>query len=366
MHPPRRRWLRRALAAGTAAALPRAALAAAPVADPLARPALPVRDAARGVLLGLARAGTRLVAVGERGLVLLSDDAGRTWRQAPGVPTSATLTAVQFVDARHGWAVGHYGLVLHSGDGGEHWTRRLDGTAAAALVEAAAREQAERELGPAAQAALAEAQRLVQEGPDKPLFALRFDDAGRGVVAGAYNLMFATEDGGGRWTSVGGRLDNPRAAHLYALDGQGAQRLLAGEQGLLLHSADAGARWARVPTPYAGSWFTAALLPDASWLVAGLRGTALRSRDGGRRWSRLDNPVPAGITALARDAQGLPWLANQAGQLLTPDDAGSALRVRAQTRAMQPAALLALDDGGWLLAGWNGLTRVDAPAGTAR
>ncbi len=366
MHRSRRRWLRRTLAAGVAAALPRAALAV-PVADPLARPALPVRDAARRVLLGLARAGTRLVAVGERGLVLLSDDAGRNWRQAPGVPTSATLTAVQFVDARHGWAVGHYGVVLHSGDGGEHWARQLEGTAAAALVETAAREQAEREPGPAAQAALAEAQRLVQEGPDKPLFALRFEDARRGVVAGAYNLMLATEDGGNNWKSIGARLDNPRTAHLYALDAQGTQRLLAGEQGLLLHSADAGTRWARLQTPYGGSWFAVALLPDASWLVAGLRGTTLRSHDGGGQWRRVANEAPAGITALARDGQGLPWLVNQAGQLLTLDEAGGALRMRAQTAALQPAALLALDDGGWLLAGWNGLTRVDAvPARATR
>jgi photosystem II stability/assembly factor-like uncharacterized protein len=357
----RRLLVQRVLGAGAVAALGLPGrLAAAPAAGPLARPASPVLRPERSVLLGLTRAGQRLVAVGERGLVLLSDDEGRSWRQAVQVPVSATLTAVQFVDARSGWAVGHYGVVLHSDDGGERWTRRLDGVAAAALVLGAAERRVKQEPGAAADAALADAQRLVQEGADKPFFTLRFDDARRGWVAGAYGLMLATEDGGASWASIGDRLDNPRASHLYAIDKRGEQMLVAGEQGLLLHSADGGRRFRRVATPYAGSWFTAATLIDGSWLVAGLRGNALRSADEGRRWSRLDSPAPVGITALARDAHGAPWLANQAGQVWSVDTAAGALRLHAASPAMQPGALLPLADGGWLLAGWNGVTRADA------
>ncbi len=359
----RREWVRGLLGAGVAAALglPARRLAAAPAAGPLARPAVAVRRPERGVLLGLARAGRRLVAVGERGVVLLSDDEGASWRQARHVPVSATLTAVQFVDARNGWAVGHYGVVLYSDDAGERWTRRLDGVAAAAHVLEAAERRAAREGGAASDAALAEARRLVQEGADKPLFALHFDaDARRGWVAGAYNLMLATDDGGASWAPLGDRLDNPRASHLYAIDKRGEQMLVAGEQGLLLHSDDGGRSFRRVATPYAGSWFTAAVLADGSWLVAGLRGNALLSADAGRHWRRIDSPAPVGLTALARDAAGTPWLANQAGQLWTLDAAAGALRLHAASAAMQPGALLRLADGGWLLAGWNGLTRVDA------
>ena len=43
--------------------------------------------ALRSTLLDVASAGQRLVAVGERGHVLLSDDQGKTWRQARTVPT---------------------------------------------------------------------------------------------------------------------------------------------------------------------------------------------------------------------------------------------------------------------------------------
>ncbi len=53
------------------------------------------------------KAGNRLVAVGERGIVLLSDDAGLNWKQVD-VPVSVTLTGVQFVSPMKGWAIGHF------------------------------------------------------------------------------------------------------------------------------------------------------------------------------------------------------------------------------------------------------------------
>jgi photosystem II stability/assembly factor-like uncharacterized protein len=47
-------------------------------------------------LLGAARAGERLVAVGQRGHILYSDDSGNAWQQA-AVPVSADLNAVSFL-----------------------------------------------------------------------------------------------------------------------------------------------------------------------------------------------------------------------------------------------------------------------------
>jgi photosystem II stability/assembly factor-like uncharacterized protein len=79
--------------------------------------------AGSSLLLDLALAGQRLVAVGERGHVMLSDDQGATWRQAKSVPTRVLLTAVFFVDAEYGWAVGHDETILNTADGGETWTR---------------------------------------------------------------------------------------------------------------------------------------------------------------------------------------------------------------------------------------------------
>ena len=73
---------------------------------PSPAPAFKGRLATKAPLLAVAPAGPRLVAVGDYGVILLSDDAGATWRQAAAVATRNMLTAVAFADAKRGWAVG--------------------------------------------------------------------------------------------------------------------------------------------------------------------------------------------------------------------------------------------------------------------
>lgn len=119
---------------------------------PLRQPALITPKALGAAMLTVVRAGARLVAAGERGTVLWSDDQGKTWQQAE-VPVQATLTALRFVDDRTGWAVGHMGVVLRSDDGGQTWVKQLDGVQAARLVLAEAQSSGD-------EAAVARAQHL--------------------------------------------------------------------------------------------------------------------------------------------------------------------------------------------------------------
>lgn len=267
------------------------------------------------------------------------------------MPVSATLTAVQFVTPRMGWAVGHYGVVLRSDDGGEHWTRQLDGQGAAALMLQEAQASGDAK-------ALVEAQRAVQEGADKPLLALHFRNEREGWVVGAFNLALTTRDGGKSWQSVSTRLPNPKAAHLYGFDQEKDDVLIAGEQGLLMHSSDGGLSFDSIATPYAGSFFGVTREVDGAWLVAGLRGNVWRSADQGKTWAPLTGHAPVSITGVLRDAQGQVWLANQAGQLLQPRSSAGAMSLVGSTAAQQPASILRLADGSLLMAGWNGITRV--------
>ena len=167
---------------------------------PLERPAIKAKKPSECVLLGVAVAGERLVAVGALGRIVFSDDCGLTWRQAV-VPVSVTLTAVHFVSAKKGLALGHSGVVLHTDDGGETWGRRLDGRDAAALILEAVRAKAA--MGDGVDAAyereLANAQLYVDDGPDKPFFDFYFEDTQKGFIVGAYNLIFRTQDGGRSW-----------------------------------------------------------------------------------------------------------------------------------------------------------------------
>lgn len=303
-------WLLRA--AGIAFSLVACSCAsAAAVGDALDRPAVAAAQPARSVLLDASLAGTRIVAVGERGIVALSDDGARTWRQA-SVPTSVTLTVVRFADARHGWAAGHGGALLATDDGGEHWTRLLDGRRAAQIVLDSARASGDAR-------AVRDAERLVTDGPDKPWLDLLVRDAQRLLVVGAYGLALHSDDGGRTWSAWTPRLPNPKGLHLYAARQHGAAVLLAGEQGLAMLSHDEGRTFRRLETPYKGSWFAADLASAQEIVLAGLRGTVLRSPDGGDSWTPLATPMRANITALARDERGRLLAVSQAGFVLGRD-----------------------------------------------
>jgi photosystem II stability/assembly factor-like uncharacterized protein len=103
--------------------LPVPPCAAAGIADVLDTPAASSALAARSLINGVARAGHRIVGVGQRGHIVFSDDGGKRWTQAR-VPVSADLVAVSFPSARQGWAVGHDGVVLHTSDAGATWVRQ--------------------------------------------------------------------------------------------------------------------------------------------------------------------------------------------------------------------------------------------------
>lgn len=278
---------------------------AAPVQPGLERPAVAARQPDRAVMLGVAVAGSRLIAVGERGVVALSDDGGRQWRQAR-VSVSVTLTSVRFANERTGMAVGHGGVVLATSDKGETWKLVLDGRriAEAALDRA-------RTLGD--DNAIKAAEQLVTDGPDKPLLDVLLIDERRAWVVGAYGLALATEDGGATWSSWAERLDNPKTQHLYAVRKLGETVLVVGEQGLLLVSRDAGQTFKRLESPYRGSWFTGELVDERTWVVAGLRGNAWRSVDGGVSWVALPAPPGASITASTLTTDRRLLLASQSG-----------------------------------------------------
>ena len=162
------------------------------VGSALTTPAMQIVASSRAVFIDLARAADRLIAVGERGLIVLSDDNGQSWRQVP-VPVSVSLSAVYFVDAQRGWAVGHAGTVLATIDGGEHWAVQLNGLQAAQIELQAA--QAEKVTAADAEAA---AERIVAD-----VAALAIPHAG-------------SSTGGTVSISVGAASHHPAAAAVYS------------------------------------------------------------------------------------------------------------------------------------------------------
>ena len=327
------------------------ALHAEPAPRVLVEAAVQTPKAQGAAMLAVARAGSRLVAVGERGTVLLSDDDGTRWRQAAAVPVQVSLTAVRFVDARTGWAVGHLGVILKTDDGGEHWTRQLDGvTASQRIVAAAAQSTDEREKTNAA--------RYADEGPDKPFFDIDFADAQHGVAVGAYGLAFATADGGATWAPLVSKLPNPKSLHLYAVRwAAGNNLVIAGEQGLLIKSADAGTSYIALPSPYKGSWFGLVAARSGTLVAYGLRGKVFRSADGGASWQAIASGVPVAISAGLEVAPGTLALVGQTGDLLVSRDDGATFQKQPGGAPLPTTGLAAANDGHLVLSSLRGLRR---------
>jgi photosystem II stability/assembly factor-like uncharacterized protein len=267
------------------------------------------------MILGAAQAGTRLVAVGDQGVVLLSDDGGATYRQARSVPVSSTLTSVSFVDASHGWAVGHWGAILATSDGGESWT----------IQRMAAAE-------------------------DRPLFAVHFVDGAHGVAVGLWSLVLTTDDGGRTWTkqTVAPPAGATKAdANLLGLFGDGRGHLYAAaERGLVLRSDDIGHTWSYLVTGYKGSFWSGIALADATLLVGGQRGTVYRSADAGQTWAKIELDSSSSVTAFAAGSGGV-LLVGLDGLRAASRDGGLHFAVTTRPDRVSLTAALAGKDGSW-------------------
>ncbi len=289
-----------------------------------AQPAVHARLAPNSLLIDGAFAGARLVVVGERGHVLVSDDGGASWKQAR-VPVRALLTAVHMHDERIGWAVGHDALILRTEDGGATW-------------------------------------RVVHFAPkeERPLLDVWFRDERNGFAVGAYGYFLSTTDGGRTWKP---RTIDKDDFHLNAIVPAGPGRLfIAGEAGAIYRSDDDGGTWRKLASPYAGSWFSALALDANELLLLGLRGSMYRSENGGESWTQVKTGTKATLTGALLVKPELMLVTGLEGALLVSRDGGRSVSTDAAFRPLTSrqgvSKALALPDGRVLLLGEFGARRL--------
>ncbi|MEQ9464458.1 MAG: YCF48-related protein [Haliea sp.] len=312
-----------------------------------AQQALLMPLASESLLLDVKRAGQRLVAVGERGHVLLSDDHGASWRQV-AVPTTRVLTALWFVDEHRGWAVGHEGVILATGDAGDSWTLQRGWTSG--------RPPPDRQREPASAA---------------PLMAVWFADALHGIAVGANGLYLETGDGGENWLVPRELPDNPDQLHLYAIASPDGERLLlAGESGILYRSPDRGQSWEALPSAEAGTLFGLVAEPASNRVLAfGLEGNVLVSADFGDSWRGLASPVEVVLAGGVYRGDGRVLVAGSVGTLLQVElRSGAITSLATGTVTGNFAQAVVAADGAIVLAGQGGLVRLPSAdhAGTVK
>lgn len=250
-------------------------------------PALLIANAERGMLLGIARAGDQVVAVGGNGVIVRSSD-GKSWRQSKS-PVDTAFNAVAFADATHGWAVGHDSVIVGTSDGGASWTIQN-----------------------------------FQPDANAPIFSILALSAQKAIIVGAFGLIKTTDDGGATWHDVNAPEISNEKLHLNGIAKINSGKLaVTGEHGLVGVSAD-GEKWSRVPTPYEGSFFGILPWGEKGAIVFGMRGSVYVCNDvDSHEWKKIETATTASLFGGEVQADGSVLLTGSDSTMLTIQADGS-------------------------------------------
>ncbi|MBL3557559.1 photosystem I reaction center subunit IV [Marinobacter sp. JB05H06] len=348
------------------------------LADIIETPSRPTMLAAENLLNDADRAGERIVAAGERGHIIFSDDQGETWVQGQ-VPVSATLTGVDFGTEAEGWAVGHSGVVLHSGDAGKTWELQLTGIEAAELAIESRQQQIEEmeqkiEEAPEEEKAdlewalddlffsMENLESDLEIGPVNPFLDVWFENEDHGFVVGAYGMFLRTTDGGETWRDWAPRLENPTGFHLNAITQiTGGALVIVGEAGQIFVSVDGGESWEKRESPYEGSLFGAIGTGQVNEVLAfGLRGNMFLSTDLGKSWKVVPNEAGATLNNGAVSDDGRITLVGNGGTVLMSTNGGTSFRPYSRDDREGVMDVVPLSGTNLLIVGEGGVKHTDA------
>lgn len=250
--------------------------------------ATPSDLATRDLVLSAVKTGNRLVAVGQFGHAIYSDDLGVTWTQAASVPTQVTLTSVYFVNEKVGFAGGHDTTVLRTEDAGENWT----------LVYHDVEAQA-------------------------PIMSVYFDTETHGLAMGAFSFVIETQDGGKTWEQralIEGSQDDSHLNKVFAT--KSGTVLVAAEFGTVYRSTDAGKTFTKIETDYEGSFWGGTSLSDGTALIYGMRGNVYRTADDGLTWAKINSGTDKSVGGGVELANGTVVLTGLQGYVGYSTDKG--------------------------------------------
>jgi photosystem II stability/assembly factor-like uncharacterized protein len=316
----------------------------------------------------------------------------------------AALHAVQFVDAKEGWAVGDEGVVWHTIDGGETWERQPTGVRVSLRSLhffdpyhgwVAGREELPHGAGSVGVLLYTDdgglKWRRVLTNAVPGLNQIRFGDPRTGYAvgdgSGQYPTgVFKTADGGRRWEPVKGarspgwlfgdfkdgksgalagawgrlatlngdafataKVDNLGVRNLRGLQLRDGRGLAVGQGGLILTSTSGGTRWGfadlKLPPEALADWdFHAVHCVGAhAWVVGRPGSVMLHSANRGATWQvvKTGQPVPLNGVFFFDEQRG--WAVGELGTVLGTSDGGKTWAV--QRRGGQRAGVLFVHAG---------------------
>ena len=294
--------------------------------DPLTSPSISVRNPAGVFLVAVASAGNRLVAVGEEGVIIYSDDNGQSWTQAQ-VPVSVNLTCVRFATPMQGWAAGHYGVILGTTDGGKTWQTLLNGlqvnqlTLQAAQTATAAPPSGDESNAPPGLAfAIRRADAFIAQGPAIPFLSILLLGPDKLIVFGAYKMAMLTTDGGKTWVDWSLHIYDRLSHNIYDAEQIGSNIYLVSEAGLVFCSTDEGNSF--LPLTAAGDVTLFGILGKNEQLITtyGVAAACYYSADECKTWNSITLPIQDNLAAGCILSTGETVIFTETGSVLGSRD----------------------------------------------
>jgi photosystem II stability/assembly factor-like uncharacterized protein len=276
-------------------------------------------NVARVHINNMTRLDDTLIAVGERGVILFSEDQGKSWQSRHDKGRKpVTLTAIAAIDDDTLLAVGHDNLILRSSDRGQSWTTRMQDGA----------------LG-------------------EPLLGLWSGDGQHIHAFGSFGKFFVSADAGETWS----KQELPiNGEHLNSMDGTAdGRRILVGEMGLVLRTLDAGASWKQITPFYDGSLFGVSRLSGRHWVAYGMRGHVFVSHDDGANWEQVELGHRLPLYGHARTADQGVLIVGSGGAYAWLDETGELTRTGYLKGQDTLTSAVMLRDGRLVVAGQRGL-----------
>ncbi len=238
-------------------------------------------------IFDVATNGVQNFAAGERGVLLTSSISKPGSWSSMRLPVSQSIMGIALGGGDNAVVVGHGGTILFTDDSGFTW----------------------------------EAVDVSEHSRGDPFMDVAYFGNDRYLAVGAFGLVMSSEDGGHSWsaTSIS---DDYFDRHLYSIVRAGNDWLLIGESGSLFVSADRGASWTKLDSPYAGSFFGGMGTPDGAWLLYGMRGQVWRSEDRGQSWEQSQTDTKVAFNAHETNGDGDVLVFGNGGQVLISEDDG--------------------------------------------
>jgi photosystem II stability/assembly factor-like uncharacterized protein len=230
-----------------------------------------------------------------KGILLKTMDGGRTWKELPNSRAS-WYTGILFLDAGYGLYIGYRfgGHIGYSTNGGESFTE-LGAPIFRPYAIQALSDQVIYIAGMngASKASLA---RSFDKGktwdsvpaPATPtILAMRFQEGGKGVIGTVDGNLYRTLDSGKTWSLAASRYPK----NINGFDFTNAKTgYSVASGGLIMKSTDGGATWTDLASGTTEDLHAIHFADDSTGYAAGAKGVLLKTTDSGRTWK----PLPEG------------------------------------------------------------------------